>query len=80
MSKKKCDPCELSAALGLAFGICDVALKNEVDCKSLEQQLVNGKIRKKKVFQKLHDAAVGAGKKQVANDIKKAASYIHIKV
>ena len=78
--QKRCSPCELSAALGLAFGVCDIKLKKEVDCKKLEDQLVDGKIRKETVFKTLHAAAISAGQKDVANDIKKAASFIDVKV
>lgn len=77
---KSCTPCELSASLGLAFGVCEVALKKEVDCKDLEDKLVKGKIRKETVFRELYGAAQKAGKQAIARDIKEAASFAHVKV
>lgn len=78
--KGKCTPCELSASLGLAFGICDVALKDKVDCKKLEDQLVAKKIKRETVFRQLYDAAIAAGKPVAARDIKEAADFIRIKL
>ena len=66
--------------MGLAFGVCDVALKKQVNCKDLESRLVKGKIRKETVFRTLYDAAVSTGKTNVAKDIKEAAGFIHVRV
>ncbi len=62
------------------MGVCETALKKEVDCKSLESKLVKGKIHKETVFRTLYAAAEKSGRKDVMRDVKEVAGLIHVKV
>ena len=77
---KKCNPCEVAAAVGLSFDVCDRALKGNFNCRSLENKFIRGEIRKATVFKTLHSAARSAGKHDAAKQIKSAAKRVGVKV